>query len=44
MEVFDHHGRLVEDYHLYVDSFIQIKDKRIRDKLDFLLLRRCGQP
>ncbi|MCE5254123.1 MAG: DEAD/DEAH box helicase [Actinomycetia bacterium] len=34
MNVFDLHGRLIEDYRLYVDSFIQIKDERIRDKVD----------
>ena len=34
MNVFDLHGRLIEDYHLYVDSFIQIKDDRIRAKVD----------
>ena len=34
MNVFDLHGRLIEDYQLYVDSFIQIKDERIRAKVD----------
>ncbi len=34
MNVFDLHGRLIEDYHSYVSSFIQIKDERIRDKVD----------
>ena len=29
MNVFDLHGRLIEDYRLYVESFIQIKDERI---------------
>lgn len=32
MNVFDLHGRLIEEYELYARSFIQIKDKRIHTK------------
>lgn len=34
MDVFDLHGRLIEDYRLYVESFIQIKDERIRGTVE----------
>jgi len=34
MNVFDIHGRLIEDYELYVKSFIQIKDERIHEKVE----------
>ena len=34
MNVFDLHGRLIEDYRLYVESFIQIKDEHILEKVD----------
>ncbi len=30
MNVFELHGRLIEDYRLYVESFIRIKDERIK--------------
>ncbi len=33
MNVFDLHGRLIEEYELYARSFIQIKDKRIHTKV-----------
>ncbi|NLV72963.1 MAG: DEAD/DEAH box helicase, partial [Actinobacteria bacterium] len=34
MNVFDLHGRLIDDYSLYVNSFIRIRDERIREKVD----------
>lgn len=39
MNVFDLHGRLIEDYRLYVESFIQIKDET--NGRDLLNSRDC---
>lgn len=33
MGIFDLHGRLIEDYG-HVNSFVQIRDERIREKVD----------
>lgn len=34
MNVFELHGRVIEDYRLYVESFIRIKDERIRQLVE----------
>lgn len=34
MDIFDLHSRLIEDYQQYVESFIRIKDGRIRGRVD----------
>jgi hypothetical protein len=47
MNVFDLRGRLIEDYRLYVESFIQIEDGRIRalveEEIENGLLRPAPQ-